>query len=456
MRFPIPVLYLIVFLCTVECFAKSDRSVPFYGKWQKAKTQYRKGQYWNVLEHIGEIAHANVSIPFEDSLYYYWASSYSALSMDSASKLLFEEAIDTFTNSKLFPKYVTGLQKIAYKSDNWKEIEAYYNRYKNRYDSNEITAAYHFFLGEKAFKERNWADAQKHFDHVKEGTEYYTLKLLECIKLAYLKEDFATVDANVKAIKDEYDKAPEKNKEVLNAAYTLYAQIYFGLQGPNIECPKDKPCYFEESQHYFKLVEKDSLSNEEKQFGLIWSSFRYRNYSDVIDLGLDFDKKYPDSRFLPEVLNLVKYCYWNDKDYNTAKAFVDRLNSSLDKIKNREFPKEPQIDSNILIKIKDLENAIYTSNRTSVKFSTLRKEYERNLQQIDLYLHMKNEYELAVSYFEQNMDYLQRFRHYDYPRIDKSIFKETNNSSNNSPGEDPYGGLTREEWELMKTLEQLQ
>lgn len=200
-----------------------------------------------------------------------------------------------------------GKAIIAYQRNKYEEALFYLNEIKNyNFDKNLIN----FYFGEIELAKGNYTTAIKYYDLVK-SSDYQKYVIYGKAYAYFNSKDYE----NAKYLFEDYVKNYSKEPNIYDAQIRL-ADCYYALKK-----------YKEANTIYSEVFSKknSNFNDDYAQYQYIQSLYRAGNFQAALEELSNFQKKYPNSKYITEAIYLNGWIYAQKEDYSIALSHYKKL-----------------------------------------------------------------------------------------------------------------------------------
>lgn len=188
---------------------------------------------------------------------------------------------------------------IAYQQNKFEEAKFYLNQIKNANIDKDLVT---YYLAEVEAALKNYSQAIRLYDNVKKQ-DYEKLVLYGKAYAYFNAKDYETA----RFLFEDYTKK-YSNEPNINDALTRLADCYYALRK-----------YKEANNIYSELSKKaKSGSDDYASYQYAQSLYRLGNHQAALEELANFQKRFPKSKYLPEVIYLSGWINAQKEDYNNA------------------------------------------------------------------------------------------------------------------------------------------
>lgn len=158
--------------------------------YESAVKLFDSGKFWEATQELIVIIDYFPQFNKIDGVYYYTAQSLNELEMNKPAIQAFKWLIDKHPQSKFAPYAYLGLQKIAYRQEDYKNSVTYYYTILKKYSESKVLNAARYYAGQSLYNLKQWDQAILLLKRIGIQDEFYDYSLYTTALCMIKKKEF--------------------------------------------------------------------------------------------------------------------------------------------------------------------------------------------------------------------------------------------------------------------------
>lgn len=305
--------------------------------YNKAKTLYSQGKYWDALFIFGKITVEYPDFFKNDDVRLHASICLEELDMREFSAENYNETKKLYPRSVVIPFADLGLLRLHYRDDNHAGVANQFSKLNTSVVPDSLKYHAYYYMAQTHIKQGNHQKAIQLFDLIPENHPEYVFAQ-HSLGVAYALSD--NLSMSIEAFDNSIQIAPKTpdEKDIINRSYIFLGYIYYeGLGGQERALSK--------AISALRKVPKTSYFYEDALLGIAWTALRASQWIDCITACRELITLSKKPVMQCEAGLLEGYCYMMDKKYPES---VTALSKAFDKIEKASNPSESEKSSRTL------------------------------------------------------------------------------------------------------------